>query len=110
VYARIVERLKAIPEGAGNALDSTVGVFAMEGGKGLTDDPQRSGDGGGDPNHSVDNVVMMVAGRAGGLVSGRHVVLTGRDVHPTAVLNTAMRAVGVTSTLGEITATVDELL
>ena len=37
-------------------------------------------------------------------------VLTGRDVHPTAVLNTALRAVGVTETLGEITTTVDELL
>lgn len=110
VYARIVERIKAIPEGAGSALDNTVGVFVMEGGKGLTDDPQRSGDGGGDPNHSVDNVVMMVAGRAGGLVSGQHVVLTGRDVHPTAVLNTALRAVGVTERLGEITATVDELV
>ncbi len=76
----------------------------------LSDDPQRSGDGGGDPNHSVDNAIAMVAGRAGGLVSGQHVVLTGRDVHPTAVLNTAMRAVGVRETLGEVTATVDELL
>jgi hypothetical protein len=109
VYASIVQRLKAIPEGTGNVLDRTVGVFIMEGGKGLSDDPQRSGDGGGDPNHSVDNAVMMVAGRAGGLVSGQHVVLTGSDVHPTAVLNTALRAIGVPGTLGEITTVVDQL-
>lgn len=110
VYAQVIARLGAITEGTSTVLDRTAGLFVMEGGKGLTRDPQRTGDGGGDPNHSVDNALMMIAGRAGGLRSGQHVVLSGRDVHPTAVLNTALRAVGVPSTLGEITATLDELL
>ncbi|MDQ3034013.1 MAG: DUF1552 domain-containing protein [Myxococcota bacterium] len=109
VYAQVLERLKASVEGTGNVLDRTVAVFAMEGGKGLTRDDQRSGDGGGDPNHSVDHALMMIAGRAGGLRSGQHVVLTGRDLHPAVVLNTALRAMGVAGTLGEITGTVDEL-
>ena len=109
VYARVLQRLAATPEGSGNALDRTVALFVMEGGKGLTRDPMRSGDGGGDPNHSVDNAVMLVGGRAGGLVSGQHVNLTGSDLHHATVLNTAMRAVGVDATLGEISGTVDEL-
>jgi hypothetical protein len=110
VYARILARLKGTPEGdAGTVLDRTAAVFAMEGGKGLTADPMRSGDGGGDPNHSVDNYLMMVGGRAGGLRAGQHVSLAGRDMHPAAVFNSAMQAVGVTDTLGEISDTVDEL-
>lgn len=109
VYASILERLKRIPEGSGTVLDRCAAVFAMEGGKGLSDDPQRSGDGGGDPNHSVDNYLMMIAGRAGGLVPGQHLALRGRDLHPAVVLNTALRAVGVAGTLGEITGTLDEL-
>jgi hypothetical protein len=110
VYARVIERLKATPEGAGTALDRTVALFVMEGGKGLSSDPMRSGDGGGDPNHSVDNAVMLVGGRAGGLRSGQHVSLAGRDLHHATVMNTAMRAVGVDAQLGEIAGTVDELL
>lgn len=109
VYAQVLERLQGSVEGTGNVLDRTAAVFVMEGGKGLTRDDRRSGDGGGDPNHSVDHAMMMIAGRAGGLRSGQHVVLTGRDLHPAVVLNTALRAVGVAGTLGEITGIVDEL-
>jgi hypothetical protein len=109
VYAEVVERLKTIPRGAGTALDETAAVFVMEGGKGLSEDPERSGDGGGDPNHSVDNAVMLLAGRAGGLRSGQHVDLSGRDLHTAVVLNTAIRALGVTGTLGDITTSLDEL-
>jgi hypothetical protein len=53
---------------------------------------------------------MLVGGRAGGLRSGQHVSLAGRDLHPAAVMNTAMRAVGVPQDLGDITDRVDELL
>lgn len=109
VYARCVARFKATAEGAGTVLDSTAALFVMEGGKGLTNDDQRSGDGGGDPNHSVDNAVMMLAGRAGGLKAGQHVDLTGRDLHPAAVINAAYRALGIDATLGEITDVVEEL-
>lgn len=110
VYARVIERLAGIAEGSGNALDRTVALFVMEGGKGLTRDPMRSGDGGGDPNHSVDNAIMLVGGRGGGLRSGRHVNLTGRDLHHANVFNTAMRAAGVPATLGEFTTNLDDEL
>lgn len=109
VYARVVERLKATPEGAGNVLDNSAALYIMEGGKGLTADPNRSGDGGGDPNHSVDNAVAFLAGRVGGLAAGQHVNLTGKDVHPATVITTAYQALGIDPTLGEISGTIDEL-
>ncbi len=109
VYARIIARFKATPEGAGNVLDNTAALFVMEGGKGLSDDPQRSGDGGGDPNHSVDNAVVLLGGRAGGLKPGQHVSLTGQDIHPTTVITTAFEALGIEPTLGEISGVVDKL-
>lgn len=109
VYARVVAGFKATPEGAGNVLDNTAALFVMEGGKGLADDPNRSGDGGSDPNHSVDNAVAMIAGRAGGLVAGQHVNLSGQDVHPSKVITTAFKAIGVDPTLGEITGSIDAL-
>jgi hypothetical protein len=109
VYARVLAGLKGIAEGTGTVLDRTAAVFMMEGGKGLADDDQRSGDGGGDPNHSVDNAVMLLGGRSGGLQAGQHLDLSGRDLHPAIVMNTAMRAVGVDANLGEITGTLDEL-
>ncbi len=109
-YARILERLKGTSDGgAGSLLDHAAAVFMMEGGKGLTRDDQRSGDGGGDPNHSCDHMMMLVGGRAGGLAPKGHVDLSGADRHPTEVLNSAMRAVGSSSRLGEITGTVDSL-
>jgi len=109
VYARVIASFAAVPEGAGSMLDNVAAMFVMEGGKGLTPDPLRSGDGGGDSNHSVDNAVMLLAGRSGGLQSGQHLDLTGEDLHPAVVMNTAMRAVGVDETLGEISGTLDVL-
>jgi hypothetical protein len=109
VYARIVARFKATPEGQGNVLDNTAAIFMMEGGKGLSDDPQRSGDGGADANHSVDNAVAFLAGRVGGLAAGQHVNLTGKDLHPTKVITTAYQALGIDPTLGEISGAIEEL-
>jgi hypothetical protein len=109
VYARIIARFKATPEGQGNVLDNTAALFMMEGGKGLTDDPQRSGDGGADPNHSVDNAVAFLAGRVGGLAAGQHVNLTGQDLHPSTVITTAFEALGIEPTLGEISGVIDQL-
>ena len=109
VYARVLASFAAIPEGAGTMLDNVAATYVMEGGKGLSADPQRSGDGGGDSNHSVDNFVMMLGGRAGGLVPGQHLDLSGLDLHPAVVMNTAMQALGVDETLGEIDGTVEAL-
>lgn len=109
VYARVLAGLAAMPEGDGTVLDNVAATFVMEGGKGLSADPLRSGDGGGDPNHSVDNAVMLLGGGAGGLAPGQHLDLSGQDLHPAVVLNTAMRAVGVDETLGDIDGVLDAL-
>lgn len=109
VYARILASFAAIPEGQGTMLDNVAATYVMEGGKGLEPDPQRSGDGGGDPNHSVDNFVMMLGGRSGGLAPGRHHDMSGQDLHPSVVVNTAMQAVGVDARMGEIEGTLEAL-
>ena len=58
----------------------------------------------GNPNHSTDNMVMLVAGRAGGLKAGQHIVA--KDKHPAHVFNTALQALGISKNLGEISGTV----
>lgn len=110
VFAQVVARFKRTQEGASTVLDRTAAIFAMEGGKGLTNDNQRSGDGGADPNHSVDNYVMLVAGRAGGLKPSQHISLRGQDRHPAVVFNSVFQALGVPGQLGEISGTVPQLL
>lgn len=109
VYARVLARLKATTEGTTTVLDRTAALFVMEGGKGMTSDPQRSGDGGQDSNHSVDRSLMMVGGRAGGLKPGQHVSLLGRDLHHGTVFNAAYQALGVTARHGQITGVADKL-
>jgi hypothetical protein len=109
VFSRLVARLKDTPEGEGNVLDNTAALYMMEGGKGLADDPQRSGDGGSDANHSVDNFVAFIAGRAGGLNPGQHVNLTGEDLHPSKMITSAFQAIGIEPTLGEISGAIDQL-
>jgi hypothetical protein len=95
-FAYLVAKLRDTPEGAGSLLDNTVMVFMPEGG---WDD--------GDP-HSGENMVALIAGRAGGLRPGKHVQATGK--HPASVLISAMNAAGVaTDTLGEITGKLPEL-
>lgn len=103
-YAGLLAKLKAVTEGAGTLLDQSAALFLMEGGKG-----GRAADGGGDQNHSTDNMVMLLAGRAGGLKPGQHIVAPA-DTHVAAVMNTALRAVGVNETLGEIPGFVDGLV
>ncbi len=94
VYADVVARLSATAEGEGDVLDRTAGVFMMEGGRGLRGS-ERNGDGRGDPNHSCDNMICVLAGRAGRLAPGQHHSVIGRDWHPYRVVNTALEAVGV---------------
>ena len=60
IFARFLQGLKAIPEGNGTLLDSTVAVLSSE-----VCDPN--------PHNYVD-VPVIVAGRGGGFVNpGRHV-------------------------------------
>ena len=94
-YADLLAKLKATSESTGSLLDRTAAVFCMEGGKG-----GRMADGGGDPNHSTDNMVSLLAGRAGGLVPGQHV--TANEDHQAIVFNTATRAIGLDLEIGDI--------
>ncbi|NUP08981.1 MAG: DUF1552 domain-containing protein [Polyangiaceae bacterium] len=103
-FARLVQKLRDTEDTDGSPLlDNTGLVLAFEGGWGY--DPA----GGGDSSpHSTENMVMLVSGRAGGLNLGQHLPAAG--AHPSAVLNTVLRAVGVDATLGEVSGTVDSLV
>ncbi len=95
-FAYLVAKLRDTPEGAGSLLDNTVLVFMPEGGE---ED--------GDP-HSGENMLALIAGRAGGLRPGQHVATAG--AHPARVLISAMNAAGVmTDTLGEVSGRIPEL-
>jgi hypothetical protein len=102
-FAYLVGKLRDTPEGAGSVLDNTAMVLLYEGGHGL--DPAT-----GDLNrtHSTENMIVTVAGRAGGFVSGEHI--DGQGMHPVHVINSAMRAVGVEQDLGEIVGTIPGLI
>lgn len=102
-FAYLVAKLRDTPEGAASVLDNTAMVLLYEGGHGL--DPST-----GDENrtHSTENMIVTVAGRAGGFVSGQHI--DGNGMHPVHVINSAMRAVGVDTDLGEVVGTIDGLI
>lgn len=102
LFAQLVAKIRDTPEGAGSLLDNTALVLLHEGGHGY--DPA----GKENSSHSTENMACMIAGRAGGLRHGIHVVA--QDMHPGNVLNTAMKAVGVDAQLGEVVGVIPELL
>jgi hypothetical protein len=102
-FARLVAKLRDTPEGAGSLLDNCALVLLHEGGHGW--DPGALVD---NSSHSTENMACMIAGGAGGLTQGEHVVASG--LHPVNVLITAMHAVGVEQDLGEVSGTVPGLL
>ena len=104
-FAGLVRNLQNTPEGAGNMLDNTVLVLLNEAGHGkdylVASHPDNM-------THSTENMACLVAGRAGGLKPGKHLVTA--KAHPAKVLISAMNAAGVpTTTLGEVTGTVPGL-
>jgi len=103
-YAYLLNKLKNTPEGAGNVLDNSAIIFMPEAGHGqqLNDASSMNA------THSVEKMVLLVAGRAGGLKPGRHIATA--QAHPGQALVSAMQAVGYTkNTFGEVTGTVAEL-
>jgi hypothetical protein len=103
-YAYLLDKLKNTPEGAGNVLDNSVVVFMPEGGHGVQLNDATSVN----QTHSVEKMVLLVAGRAGGLAPRGHLPATG--THPGKVLVSAMQAAGHDGdTLGEVTGNVPEL-
>jgi hypothetical protein len=103
-YAYLLDKLKNTPEGAGNVLDNSAIVFMPEGGHGTQLNDSMS------PNatHSVEKMILLVAGHAGGLKPGKHIVTN--QAHPGQVLISAMQAVGYTQdTFGEVKGKLAEL-
>jgi len=102
-FGYLVAKLRDTPEDVGTLLDNTALVFLHEGGHGF--DPSS---GNMYSSHCTDNMACLIAGRAGGLLPGRHVVATGKS--PANVLISAMNAVGVpTTSLGEVSGSIPAL-
>jgi hypothetical protein len=102
-FAYLVAKLRDTPEGSGKLIDNTVALLLHEGGHGLDTGANKP-----NSSHSTENMACLIAGRAGGLKPGKHVVATG--MHPANVLVSAMTAVGVPgNALGEVTGTIPAL-
>jgi hypothetical protein len=103
-YAYLIDKLKNTQEGAGNVLDNSAIIFMPEAGHGqqLNDAMSMNA------THSVEKMILLVAGRAGGLKPGRHIATA--QAHPGQVLVSAMQAVGYTkNTFGEVTGNLPDL-
>jgi hypothetical protein len=104
-YAYLLDKMKKTTEGAGTLLDNSAVIFMPEAGHGVQLNDGVSIN----QTHSVDKMVLLVGGRAGGLTPGSHIATAAKH-HPAQVLLSAMQAVGYTGdTLGEVTGTVPEL-
>jgi Protein of unknown function (DUF1552) len=104
-WAHLMRKLRDTEDFDGTSmLESTAMILCFEGGIGH--DPEGPNEG---AAHSTENMVVLLGGRAGGLhvTPGRHILR--KDEHPVKVINTAMKAVGVEETLGEVSGTFDEL-
>jgi hypothetical protein len=103
-YAYLLNKLKNTQEGAGNVLDNSAIIFMPEAGHGQQLNDAMSAN----ATHSVEKMVLLVAGRAGGLKPGRHIASA--QAHPGQVLISAMQAVGYTkNTFGEVTGPLPDL-
>ena len=102
-FARLVAKLRDTPEVDGSSvLDHCALVLVFEGGHGL--DPQT---GSTTSVHSTQNMAALIAGGAGGMSQGRHIVTD--EAHPASVTLTAMHAVGVDGPFGEVSDDIPEL-
>lgn len=104
-YAYLLDKLKSTPEGAGNLLDNSVLIFMPEAGHGRhLNSPEDTTP----KTHSVEDMILLVGGRAGGLQPGRHVATSG--AHPGQCLISAMQAAGFAGdTFGEVSGNLPEL-
>jgi hypothetical protein len=103
-YAYLLDKMKNSPEGEGNLLDNSAVFFMPEAGHGrqLNDGVSEN------QTHSVEQMVLLLAGRAGGLLPGRHYDATGQ--HPVNALITGMQATGYQGdALGEVSGAIPEL-
>ncbi len=105
-FGRLVQKLRDTTELDGTTvLDNSALVLVFEGGWGY--DPE-SGDA--SSVHSSENMSALIAGHAGGLNPGGGQHVRNPGGHPTQVINTALRAVGVDHEMGEVSGVIDALL
>ncbi|HET6585068.1 MAG TPA: DUF1552 domain-containing protein, partial [Nannocystaceae bacterium] len=105
-FAYLVAKLRDTPEGGGRLLDRCALVLVNEGGGRASGDFAEF-----ESSHTTENMVMLVAGGAGGLQSGTHVRAPEGHRHPGNVLIAAMQAVGVdVDTFGEVSGALPGLL
>ncbi len=104
-YGYLLDKLKATPEGAGSVLDNAVVVFMPEAGHGRhLNSPSDTSP----KTHSVEEMVLLVGGRSGGLVPGRHIPTSG--AHPAQCLLSCMQAAGYSGdSFGEVQGNLPEL-
>jgi Protein of unknown function (DUF1552) len=101
-FGYLVGKLRDTPEGAGHLIDNCAILFLHEGGHGLDTATGKT-----NSSHSTENMACLIAGRAGGLKPGQHVVATGK--HPANVVISAMTAVGLPPQLGEVSGNIAAL-
>lgn len=105
-FGRLVQKLRDTTDLDGSSvLDNSALALVFEGGWGY--DPE-SGDA--LSVHSSENMSALLAGHAGGLNPNGGVHVPNPGGHPTQVINTALRAVGVDHEMGEVSGVVDSLL
>lgn len=105
-FGRLVQKLRDTTELDGSSvLDNSALLLMFEGGWGY--DPE-SGDA--LSVHSSENMSALIAGRAGGLNPDGGVHVPNPGGHPTQVINTGLRAVGVDHEMGEVAGVIDALL
>jgi hypothetical protein len=104
-YGYLIDKLKATTEGAGTTLDRAAIVFMPEAGHGRhLNSPADTAP----KTHSVEEMAMLIAGRAGGLAPGRHIPTDG--AHPAQMLISCMQAAGYDgNSLGEVDGALSEL-
>jgi hypothetical protein len=101
-FGYLIGKLRDTPEGGGKLIDNVAALFLHEGGHGLDTATGKT-----NSTHSTENMACLIAGRAGGLKPGQHVVATGK--YPAHVLVSAMKAVGLPETLGEVSGAIPGL-
>jgi hypothetical protein len=101
-FGYLIGKLRDTPEGGGKLIDNVAALMLHEGGHGLD-----TATGFMNSTHSTENMACLIAGRAGGLKPGQHVAATGK--HPANVVISAMKAVGLPETLGEVSGAIPAL-
>jgi hypothetical protein len=113
-FSRLIGKLRDTGDGMGGSLlDHCAAHLTWEGGNGEIGDPTNPD--ASSPTrrwspHSTENMMVIVAGGAGGLKSGQHIHFN-NDRHPAEVVLTQMRALGLpdNQNLGELTRMLPEM-